>query len=265
MGNGLNKLLKYLRYLRKANTRHGIHSPFVYELVTKVIHDRGPYPDYQKVELLRKNLLHNRNLLEIVDFGASAGKSGYKTSFQRVKEIASKSSISAKDGQLLYRLVRYFKPEIMLELGTSLGISSIYQVTGSPESFFIGIEGCATTAALAEESLKRFSPFRNYSVVIGNFNSMLPSVLEKLDKLDYAFIDGNHAYKPTVEYFNQLMPYMHEESFIVLHDIYWSDEMEKAWKEIITNPAITISIDLFRMGIVFFRKGMPKQDFIIRF
>lgn len=265
MLNKLQQIFKYLAYLRKAKTKHGVHSPFVYELVTKVIDDKVLYPAYNKVEEQRNKLLHNRNLLEIVDFGASAGRAGYTTSFERVKDIAARSSIPPKQGQLLYRLVKYFKPEIMLELGTSLGMSSIYQVSGSPDSFFIGIEGCAATAAIAEENLNKFSDEQSYSIIIGNFNIALPGVLSKLDTLDYAFIDGNHAYKPTIEYFKKILPYTNEYSLVIIHDIYWSKGMEMAWDEIRKNPLVTITVDLFSMGLVFFRKGLPKQDFIIRF
>ncbi|HLO89532.1 MAG: class I SAM-dependent methyltransferase [Chloroflexota bacterium] len=265
MPNKLQQLFKYSLYLKNAKTKHGVHSPFVFDLITKVFEDRTVYPVYNRVEETRKKLLHNRNLLEIVDFGANAGRAGYTTSFEKVKDIARRSSITPKQGQLLYRLVRYFKPDVILELGTSLGMSSIYQVSGSPDSFFIGMEGCATTAAIAEENLKRYTDPQNYSMVIGNFNTMLTGVIEKIQKVDFVFLDGNHAYRPTLHYFSQLMPIMHDESVMVIHDIYWSRDMEKAWQEIKNDARVTISIDLYRMGIIFFRKGMPKQDFILRF
>lgn len=261
----VNRVNKYLKYYFKSKTKFGIHSPFVFDFITNVIEDENQYPEYEKVEEQRLKLLRNRNQIEVVDFGIMAGKRGYTTSLERIKEIAKRTSISPREGQLLYRIVRYFKPEIILEMGTSLGISSIYQVSASPDSFFIGIEGCAATAAIADENLGKFSELKNYSIVIGNFNVMLPSVLSKLDKLDYAFIDGNHAYQPTIEYFNKILPYTHEDSLMIFHDIYWSDEMEKAWSEIKRNPLVSVTVDLFSMGIVFFRKGMPKQDFIIKF
>lgn len=261
----LQQLFKYLNYRRKAKTRHGIHSPFVFELITKVIDDKVHYPAFDRVEEIRKRLLHNKNLLEVVDFGAAAGKAGYTTSFQRVKEIAARNSISPREGQLLHRLVKFMKPEIIIEMGTSLGVSSIYQVSAFPSTFFLGMEGCAATAAIAEENLRKFTGPQQYSMVIGNFTKMLPGVLEKLHKLDYAFIDGNHAYKPTMHYFNELVALMHEGSVMVIHDINWSKEMERAWDEIKNDARVTISVDLFRMGMIFFRKGLPKQDFIIRF
>lgn len=261
----LRIIYKYLIYLVNAKTKHGVHSPFVFDFITKVLEDKTNYVTYNRVEEQRSKLLKNKNLVEIVDFGAASGKAGYTTSLDQVRHIAKRSSISPAQGQLLHRIVKYFKPVIMLEMGTSLGISSIYEVSAAPESFFIGIEGCATTAAIAEQNLKKFSENKSYSIVIGNFNIMLPTVLSKLEKLDFAFIDGNHAYSPTMEYFSKLLPYFHEGSVLVVHDIYYSRGMEDAWKEIKENQQVTITIDLFHMGLVFFRKGLPKQDFIIRF
>jgi len=249
----------------KSTTKHGVHSPFVFDFITKVIEDKTKYVSYSRVEEQRAKLLKNKNLVEIVDFGAASGNAGYSTILEQVRHIARRTSIPQSQGQLLHRIVKYFKPMMMLEMGTSLGISSIYQVSAAPQSFFIGIEGCATTAAIAEQNLQKFSDNKSYSIVIGNFNISLPHVLSKLEKLDYAFIDGNHAYKPTMEYFSRLLPYFHEDSVLIIHDIFWSNGMEEAWKEIKANPEVTVTINLFHMGLVFFRKGMPKQDFIIRF
>ncbi len=261
----IRSILGFINYRFKSKTKYGVHSPFVFEFITKVLEDKTYYVSYNKVAELRKRLLNNKNVIEIVDFGAGAGPAGYRTQLEKVQSIARRSSITPKEGQLLHRIVKYFQPEIMLELGTSLGISSMYEVSGSPESFFIGMEGCATTAAIAEQNLSKLIDRDNYSIVIGNFNNMLPGVLQKLEMVDYVFIDGNHAYKPTMNYFNQLLPYFHENSVLILHDIHWSADMEEAWKEIKEDEKVSITLDLFSMGIVFFRKGLPKQDFIIRF
>lgn len=260
----IKSVIKYAKYYRKAKTAHGVHSPFVFDFIKNVIYDKKIYPEYNKIEAIRKRLLSNRNIIETVDFGAAAGKAGYKTAFQRVSDIARKSSIKPKDGKLLFRIVRFLKPEIILELGTSVGMSSIYQVMASPDSFFIGIEGCASTAHIAEQNMNRINP-DNYSFIIGHFDNTLPGVLEKLDKLYFAFVDGNHAYKPTVSYFEQLLAHKSENSVFIFHDIHWSDDMERAWEYIKAHPQVTVTIDLYRTGLVFFRQGIPKQDFIILF
>lgn len=261
----LGILRRFISFIRNAKTKHSIHSPFVYDFVTKVLNDNTQYPEFRKIEEQRKYLLNNSNLIEIVDFGEAAGAAGYITALKKVKEVAKKNSISPKQGQLLHRVIKYFKPEILLELGTSLGVSSMYQVSAAPDSFYVGMEGCATTAAIAERNLQKFSDETSYSLVIGNFNVMLPGVLEKIEKIDYAFVDGNHTYESTLKYFNSMLPLVNKNSVLVFHDIHWSNGMEKAWMEIIKNPAVTISIDIFHMGFVFFRDGVTKQDFKVRF
>lgn len=261
----LGILRRFISFIRTAKTKHGIHSPFVYDFITKVINDKTQYLEYKKVEDIRHYLLQNNNLIEIVDFGEAAGAAGYITALRKVKDVAKRNSISPKQGQLLYRVVKYFNPEIILELGTSLGVSSIYQFSAAPDSFYVGMEGCATTAAIAERNLQKFGDETSYSLVIGNFNVMLPGVLEKIDKIDYAFIDGNHTYESTLKYFTDMLPLVNKNSVLVFHDIHWSQGMENAWLEIIKNPAVTISIDIFYMGFVFFRDGVSKQDFKVRF
>ncbi len=256
---------RYSKYRSKSVSKHSIHSPFVFDFVTKVIEDTTQYSAYHDVEDHRLDLLSNRNQIEIVDFGALPGKKGYITKLERVQKIAKRSAIPAKQGQLLYRIIKHFQPKNILELGTSLGISSLYQTMAAPKALFIGLEGCAATAHYAEKGLIELLPEKNFSMVIGNFDTMLHQVLDRYKTIDYCFIDGNHAYKPSKRYFEQLLPHLHNESVVIFHDIHWSDDMERAWEEIKSNQKVSVSIDLFHMGILFFRDGIPKQDFTIKF
>lgn len=256
---------RYLKYRKEAVTKHAIHSPFVFDFITKVIEDKSTFAAFSEIEDYRLDLLSNRNQIEIVDFGAVQGRKGYITKLERVKNIAKRSSIPARQGQLLYRIVNHFQPKNILELGTSLGVSSLYQAMAAPDALFIGMEGCAATAHYAEKGLLELMPDKKYSMIIGNFNSMLHQALDKYPTIDYCFIDGNHAYKPTITYFSQLLPHLHKDSVVIFHDIHWSDDMELAWEEIKRNPKVSVTIDIFHMGIVFFRDGIPKQDFNIRF
>ncbi len=265
MNQVISQAFNYLRYIIRSKTKYSVHSPFVYDFITKVMEDKINYVQYDLIEEQRLKLLHNKNKIEIVDFGTSAGRTRYSTYIERVKNIAKRTGISPKQGQLLHRIVRYFKPDIMLEMGSSLGISSMYQVSASPESMFITLEGCAAIASYAEQNISHFSENQTYNVIIGNFDKMLPTVLGKLDIVNYAFIDGNHAYQPTLKYFSLLLPKLNEHSILIFHDIHWSSEMENAWNEIKKNDSVTITIDLFSMGLVFFNKGLPKQDFVLRF
>jgi len=167
-------------------------------------------------------------------------------------------------GQLLFRIARYFQPSVMVELGTSLGISTLYLAMGYPSGQITTIEGCQETSAMAKKNFQLLG-LSNVKQFIGSFEDVLPIVLHDLGKVDLIFIDGNHRKGPTLQYFYQCLQHIHDDSVLILDDIHWSDEMEEAWNEIRLNPSVTITIDLFRMGLVFFRKGLSKEDFILHF
>lgn len=263
--NKLYIISRYLEYLMQAKTRHGVHSPFVYAFIDDILRDKREYSDYQLIESEVERLKHNRNVLEIVDFGAGKSSGKYRTYFRRVSEIASISGITRKHGRLLYRMVRHFKPATLIEMGTSLGISAMYQAKGNPDAQFISVDGCASLAMIARNTLDNVS-CENVKLKTGQFRTIVPPLLDDMNKtLDYAFIDGDHTYEGTLFYFGLLKKYLSNNSIVVFHDIYWSKEMAKAWSEIKKDPEVTITIDLFFMGIVFFRKELSKQDFMLRF
>ncbi|MCF8301881.1 MAG: class I SAM-dependent methyltransferase [Bacteroidales bacterium] len=260
----INHGLRYLRYLRNATNAFKVHSPFIYEVYTKAIQDNTTYEDYKKVESMRKELLTNNNPIEVIDFGAGAQERHYKSSLKRISEIAKKTASTPKNGQTLYRLIKYFKPQTMLELGTSIGISTAYQALAAPESKIHCIEGAANAAAKAEENLK-YLGLKNFRIEIGNFDALLPKILKTIDKLDYVFFDGNHRKEPTLNYFNQCAEKAHNNSVFVLDDIHWSKGMEEAWEHIQQDERVTATIDLFFLGIIFFKKELSKEHFILKY
>jgi len=257
--------VKFLRYfLNSSNGKgHGIHSPFIYQFISKVLNDSKDYPGYERVEWLRQQLLQDNSVLSIQDHGA--GSSG-KTEDQRiVASIARHAAKPKKYGQLLFRMVRQYQPATILELGTSLGITTSYLSIASPASAIITIEGSATVAGRARLNFEKLG-LKNIEVIEGNFDDMLPEMLHHLPAVDLVFIDGNHRQEPTEHYFSQLLSKINNDSIIIFDDIHWSRGMEQAWKNIIRNPVVRCSIDLFFMGIVFFREEFrEKQDFRIRF
>ncbi|HAH58880.1 MAG: class I SAM-dependent methyltransferase [Lentimicrobium sp.] len=255
---------RYLCFLMKAKTRHAVHSPFVYDFITKVLEDHSHYKDYDIIERQVRVLRRNHNIIETVDFGAVSGKPGYVTRFRKVNQIALQAGISRRQGRLLYRIVAYYKPENIIELGSSVGISTMYQAKANPKSKMKSIEGCASTAAYAQESIQAVNA-KNVSFLLGRFEHMLPRAFEDMSSVDYAFVDGNHSYAPTLEYFNQLLPKVNNESILVFHDIHWSRDMERAWKTIQSSSEVILTIDLFFMGLVFFRKELTPQHFMLRF
>jgi predicted O-methyltransferase YrrM len=256
---------KYLHYyLTAANSKgHGIHSPFVFEFITKLLNDKKNYTAYYLVEHLRKNLLNERRILSVEDFGAGSAVS--KTNQRTVSSIARNAARPKKYGQLLYRMVKYYKPAGIIELGTSLGLTSSYLALGNEKAELITIEG---SPEIAEQAGQNFDALelQNINLHTGNFDEILPLALRKLPSIDFAFIDGNHRYEPTIRYFNQLLEKSNNSTILVFDDIHWSGEMEQAWKEIKSHSAVSCSIDLFFTGIVFFRNEIKeKQHFKIRF
>ena len=258
------KLIKrYIKYLALAKTKYNIHSPFVYDLITEVMEDKTDYPVYSVVNNLKSSLLKNFNPLETIDFGAGATAFPYSTKIRKVNKIAKQTKQPDKIAHLLFRIVKHFKPDTILELGTSLGISSIYFSYASPQGKITTIEGCANVAAEAQNNFNKLS-LKNINLLIGNFDTILPKYLKKINNLDFVFFDGNHRKEPTVKYFKDCLPKANENSIFVFDDIHWSEGMEEAWEIIKNTPEVTVTIDLFYMGIVFFKKDISKQDFILK-
>ncbi len=254
--------LRYLNYLQQARNPFDIHPPFVYELVSEVVNDAQMYPEYGPVEELRRELLKNKTLLEINDLGAGSTASAKR--MRTVADITRHSSKSRKYGRLLFRLSMHLEPATILELGTAMGISSAYLAFGNRMSEVTTVEGCSNIAGQAQRNLQALG-LENVRVINANFDNALPDFLEKNSQLELVFIDGNHREEPTVDYFEQCLSKTVNKTCIVFDDIHWSDGMERAWSHIRQHPRVTASIDLFQLGIVFFRKELSKQHFIIRF
>lgn len=242
---------------------HGIHSPFVYDFVRRVLIDKRNFYAYNQVEALRKKLLRNDAIIEVEDFGAGSAIS--KTNQRSIASIARHAAKSKKWAQLLFRIVNYYQPQTILELGTSMGISTAYMSLANPKARIITAEGSAAIAAQAKRNFQSLQ-LSSIQQVTGNFDDTLPGILSSLSQLDLVFIDGNHRYEPTMRYFNQILPHMHANSVMIFDDIHWSREMEQAWNEVRANAAVQLSVDLFFIGLVFFNDQFKvKQHFTIRF
>ncbi len=256
---------KYIQYyLTAANGKgHGIHSPFVFDLVTSVLNDDGHYYCYTTIEQVRAKLLADNTVLTLEDFGAGSRVSAQK---QRAVSFIAKSSLKPrKFSTLFFRLVNYFQPNTIIELGTSLGITTAYMASAKPAAIVTSFEGASAVAALAKQNFAALG-LGNIKIVQGNFDDTLPNFLRQTTTIDFAFVDGNHRKQPTLAYFAQLLEKSGEHTVLVFDDIHWSAEMEEAWAEIKAHPRVTLSVDLFFIGLVFLRtEQKEKQHFVIRF
>ncbi len=257
----LHPALEYVKhqYQSKYWRGHGIHSPFVFELVSEIINCKHPFYHFETIEKYRQELKGSKQQIVCHDFGAT--NSGRQQ--RRISSIAKRSAVQPKYGQLLSRLVHFTKPATILELGTSLGIGSLYLGMARPSANLITMEGCEVCAGIAQKALRKHDCL-NSQVVVGNFNDTLPRVLEEIDQLDFVWFDGNHQEAPTLIYFEQCLQKAANNTVFVFDDIHWSKGMSAAWEKIIQHPQITISIDLFQVGIVFFRAECQKQHFKVR-
>jgi predicted O-methyltransferase YrrM len=254
----------YYRYLLKRKGKHSIHSPFVYDFVIKVLEDRKTHPAYKIIDKSRIKLLNDSNIIETVDFGSVAKNKEFITYRASVKHLTKLRSQSIKETYLLHRIVKYFKPETILEFGTATGLGSMALALGNPQAQVITMEGCASVASIAENEF-RLNEIDNIDVIIGNFNIVLSEVLEKTNTIDLVFFDGNHRKTPTLDYFNHCLSKADEKSVFIFDDIHWSVEMEEAWIEIQKHQDVTLTLDLFHLGLVFFNKGMVKQHFVLKY
>lgn len=257
--------LKYLRYYLVASNGkgHGMHSPFIFHFITKVLSDKKHYKEYEVAENHRKKLLKDQTILVVEDFGA--GSSINKTNKRTIASIAKNAAKSPKYGQLLFRIVKEYKPETIIELGTSLGITTSYLALANKKTHVITMEGSGAIADRAANNFKLLD-LTNIDQIVGNFDDILQPVIEHLSFVNMVFIDGNHRREPTERYFEQLLSKINNDSILIFDDIHWSSEMEEAWETIKKNEAVRCSIDLFFIGIVFFRKEFKeKQHFVIRF
>lgn len=256
---------KYLQYYFKAQNGkgHGIHSPFVFDFIIHVLNDKIKYDCYSEIESLRNELLKKNDSIDVEDFGAGSAVMPFKN--RRIKDIAGTSLKRKKYAQLLFRIAKYYQSKDIVELGTSFGISSSYLASANNNSNIITFEGSHNIAKIALDNFKKID-LRNIELIEGDFEKTLPLAANKIKNVDLLFIDGNHRKEPTLAYFNFFLKKSGAQSIFIFDDIHWSKGMEEAWSQVQQHDSVTLTIDLFFIGLVFFSHDFKvKQHFTIRF
>lgn len=237
---------------------HGVHSPYIFNFIKHVIEEKHPYYIFSRIEKLRDNLLRDERRISVRDYGT--GKNGEK----HIAGIAGNALKSPEQAQLLFRIIRHFGCKNILELGTSLGISTLYMASVSSECCCITLEGCPETAGIARQNFERLG-LNHIKLINCNIDEELEGILTTYGQQDFVFIDANHRYEPLMRYFELCVNHIGDDSVIVVDDIYWSAEMEKGWKTIKQHPRVKASIDIFHMGIVFFKPTLTKKHYSVRY
>jgi predicted O-methyltransferase YrrM len=259
----MNHLIKaYIKFLFHSKNEHGIHSPFIYNLVTKCFYDKTNYLEYKILEKYRKSLLTNSNTIEVTDFGA--GSRIFKSNTRKINKIAKTAGITSKNAQLLFRITNYFQPENILEIGTSLGLATSALSLGNPKAKITSLEGCPNTLSVAKNQLQVSKiNTENINFINTEFTQFLKNCQLNTEYYNLIYFDGNHSKKATLEYFESLLPTITNETLWLFDDIHWSKDMEEAWEIVKKHPKVKVTIDTFQWGIVFFRQEQEKEHFII--
>jgi predicted O-methyltransferase YrrM len=259
-----SRAFRYLNYSILSHHRHGhgIHSPFVFDVVSKVFRNKTDAGVVNSAEMIRKKMISDNRSIVINDLGAGSRK--FKSNSRRVSDIARYSPVTPKYGRLLSAMAASFGAPMIIELGTSLGISTAYMAGSCFPTTVYTIEGCHATAAIAHENFTE-AGLSNIKILEGSFEEILPSFAKNPDTPGLVFIDGNHRKEPVIRYFNEIAAISGRDTVVIVDDINYSKEMAEAWNELKKHERVSVSIDVFRMGILFFREGISHNEYVIRY
>ncbi len=257
--NALQTIKDYMKFRMQSVNAHGLHSPFMYRLATECFYDKTKFSEYKLLKNYYKQLAQDQRKIRVNDLGAGSKKFSSKN--RKIADISKVSGSNLKEMKFLFRLSRYFQPKSVLELGTSLGKSAFSLALGNPNASIITVEGSKSVCNIAKEYFEK-NHIKNIELINADFDDFINGLTSR--KFDFIYLDGNHRLKPTLEYFEKLLPFMHNDTVVILDDIYWSDEMKTAWNRLKKHPQVRQSIDTFHYGFLFFRKEQHPEDFVIR-
>jgi predicted O-methyltransferase YrrM len=254
-------LKEYLVYWLHNLEEHSLHSPFVFNLYKDVIKPARNEDGFPAIEELRKRLLSDNTVIKTESFGARSTISSQRD--RRIGNIANMGVSGKKYSELFFALGKYFQHVQIWELGTSLGLNTLY-LASIPNARVTTFEGCSETAKVAKENFS-LSNKSNVEIIDGNIDETISFQLGKIKALDMVFFDANHHFNPTMQYFEACLEKTHKSTVFIFDDIHWSKEMNNAWEKIIEHPLSRITIDIFQCGLVFFDPELPKQNFILKY
>lgn len=254
-----HQIRAYLQHWLNEVDEHSIHSPYFFDFYNNVL--KAPAGDssiYTEIEKVRSNLLANPTTLTLHDLGAPS--TVFKGPQRKLSDIASVSATPPSLAQFYYRIVRHLKAKRVLELGTSLGLTTLYLALQKDTRVFT-LEGSESVAQVAQTNFEYFEK-KNIKLLEGNIHHTLPDFLQDPAKLDFVLMDANHRYEPTMLYFDWMMRRFSEKTIVVVDDIHQSVEMERAWRELKQHELVYASVDLFRCGILFFDPDLNRQHYV---
>ena len=253
-------------------TGEGIHSPYLFELVRFILRDRNAYYCFADIERRREYLKSCEDELDVLDFGSQGSKEG-KHVRRRISEIAKTHLERPEVGQLLFRLVNWLgtrekRPLSIVELGTSLGITTAYLASADSRNSVLTFEGSGEVLNVAK-GVWRMLKLENIQWIVGNIDHTLLDSDHSLyngapARVDVAYVDANHTYEATIRYADFLLSRLNTKGVLAIDDIHYSEEMERAWAELKNDQRVTTSMDLYHIGLLFVDPHYLKRHYIIR-
>ncbi len=259
----IQDILSFTRHRFHSRRWDYFHSPYLFQLLTYCCDDSNQLAGFEEIEAVRSALSASQEMIGLQDYGAGHQGKIYRKEIS-ISSIARRSLSTPFQGRFMARLARFHNPQTIVEFGTSLGISAAYLATGSPESEFITIEGDPIVGAKAISVFKTLG-IKNIELINETFETTIRSRIQLIDRIDLLFLDGNHQKEALLSYYHTLKKHCHEDTIIIVDDIYWSADMTSAWMEIIREKEITQSVDCFQFGLLFFSPHfLAKENHRIR-
>lgn len=259
--NRVRLFRKYFTYLFNARNEHSVHSPFLFDFYVKAIKNKIFPEEFLPIEKIRRSLLKCDKSIQIRDFGAGSLANASKV--RKVKDILKSAEKPLRLRQLLFHTIQYFQPSVILDIGTSFGITTMAQAVAVPHAKVYTFEGCPETVSIAKTNFSTVGS-QNIELIEGNFDDTLESRIQDFPSVDYVFFDGNHRLEPTLRYFNICLEKVHNDAVFIFDDIHWSEEMEETWAAIKNHSSVTLSLDFFFLGMVLFKRELSKEHFILK-
>lgn len=221
-------MLSYLRYLLQRKSEYGIHSPFVYEFMRKVLNDSGSNRDYDTIYRISRLLDKRKHI----------------------------NYYLRKRSRLLYRMVRYFEPDSVVSFGKTSALNTAAMALGHLQS-----------KVYLEESTDFLDTLNSMGVV--NVSLIQPEEFdsEHFKQLNSGFVFfGHNSFEDdTWDYLGDCLNHKTSDSVFIFEGIHRTRDMEDAWEEIKGNEDVSVTFDLYCVGVVFFREGIEKQDFVLKY
>ncbi len=244
---------KYLSYLFHAKHRKGfgIHSPFVFYLVTMVIEEKLPYYRFVQIENLRTLLTKTKKKIK-------ENRNGVEKE-RRISEFVYESSFSPSYDQLLFRLVNFFKPKNVVEIGDSVGITTLYLATSDTRRPTYTIGESKDLADFAHTTFGKVG-LQNIIQLAGSVEEKLPVVLSKEKNVDFVYFGRQASVEAMQKSLSLLSSCFTGKTVLLMSDI-WKDDRKKLWESVKKQGGGRVSIDMFHYGILIYNEDLQCENY----